>query len=122
MEPRNRRAILVGALLTTVSPLFAQTGRVRIRVTDVTGAVVSGAEGSLLGADNKPKRTVRANDHGEIVWTDLPMGNCRFRVTMLGFRDRRLTVTLRNSDEVKIEAQLEVGALLGEVITVKYAR
>src|SRR6476646_844541 len=52
-EPRSRRAVLVGALLTTVSP---------------------SAEASLVGADGKPSRTVQANRSGEIVLTDLPFG------------------------------------------------
>jgi hypothetical protein len=34
---RGRRAILVGALLTTVSPLFAASGRVKFRVIDPAG-------------------------------------------------------------------------------------
>ena len=116
-EPRGRRAVLVGALLTAISPLMAQTGRVLIRVTDQNGAVVTTAEASLLGADAKPTRTMRANYAGEIAWMDLPLGNCRFAVIASGFKTRPLVVTLRNGDEVKIEATLEVGTI-GEVVTV----
>ena len=36
--------VLVGALLSVVSPLLAQSGRVRFRVSDQAGARVSGAE------------------------------------------------------------------------------
>lgn len=73
-EHRTRRAVLVGALLTAISPLMAQTGRVRIRVTDATGASIPGAVASLLGPDNKPMRTARADAMGQIVLTDLPFG------------------------------------------------
>ena len=110
-EPRSRRAVLAGALLTAISPLMAQTGRVRIRVTEATGAVVTTAEAALLGVDAKPIRTLRANDAGEIAWMDLPLGDCRFALIAPGFKARPLLVTLRNSDEVKIEATLEVGTV-----------
>jgi hypothetical protein len=110
--------VLAGALLTAISPLMAQTGRVRIRVTDATGAVVTTAEAALLGADAKPIRTARANDAGDIAWMDLPLGDCRFAVVAPGFKTRPLLVTLRNSGEVKIEAVLEVGAI-GEMVEVE---
>jgi hypothetical protein len=114
-EPRTRRAVLVGALLTAVSPLMAQTGRVRIRVTDATGAVITTAEGSLIRADDKPEQTAQANAAGEITLADLPLGNCRLEITATGFRKRPLTVTLRSDEEVKIETRLEVGSV-GEFV------
>jgi hypothetical protein len=115
---RSRRAVLAGALLTAISPLMAQSGRVRIRVTDGAGAVVPGAEVSLLGPDNQPTRTEKTNGAGEIVFQDLPVGDARFTIVEQGFQIRRLTVTIRNGDEVKIETTLDVG-LVGEFVTVK---
>jgi len=108
-EPRSRRAILIGAFFTAISPLMAQSGRVRIRVTDATGAAIPGAEASLLGADGEPERTERADEMGEVTWTDLPFGESKISVTSLGFATRRLVVMVRNSDELKVDAQLEVG-------------
>ncbi len=108
-EHRTRRAVMVGALLTAISPLMAQMGRVRIRVTDVTEAVLPGAVVSLLGSDDKVMRTAQTDGVGEIVLTDLPMGDSRFTIAAPGFKTRALTVTIRNGDEVKIEAVLDVG-------------
>jgi len=116
--PRSRRAVLVGALLTAISPLMAQAGRVRIRVTDPTGAVIPKAEVSLVGPDDKPTQTAVANDAGEIVFVGLPFGDCRFAVVAQGFNKRPLTVTLRNGDEVKIETFLEA-SIVGEFVVVK---
>lgn len=107
-EPRSRRAILIGAFLTAISPLMAQSGRVRIRVTDVTGAAIPGAEASLLGGDEKPTRTVKADEAGEIVLTDLPIGDSRLSVKHAGFKNLPLTVTVRNGDEVSVNVKLEV--------------
>jgi len=105
----------VGALLTAISPLMAQTGRVRIRVTDRTGSVITTAEASLLGSDGKPVRTVNANNAGEIAFMALPLGDSRLAVIAPGFSMRPVTVTVRNGDELKIEAMLEVGTVGGAV-------
>jgi hypothetical protein len=112
-QPRSRRAILLGAQLTAISPLMAQTGRVRIRVTDRTGSAITTAEASLLGGDGKPVRTADANDAGEIAFTALPLGDSRFAVIAQGFSMRPVTVTVRNGDELKIEAILDVGTVGG---------
>jgi hypothetical protein len=113
--PRSRRAILLGALLTAAAPLWAQIGRVRIRVTDITGAVIPAAEASLLGPNGKSILTLSANDNGEIVWTDLPLGESRFQVIVPGFKLRQLAAMIRNGDEQKIEARLELGTVGGVV-------
>ena len=117
-EPRSRRAVLMGALLTAIAPLMAQTGRVRIRVTDATGAVIPTAEASLLAFDNRPIRTAKADEAGEILLIDLPLGNCRFRVSAAGFASRTLTITIANSEELQLDAKLEVGPI-GEIVIVE---
>jgi hypothetical protein len=111
---RSRRAILVGALLTAFAPLWAQVGRVRIRVIDRTGAVIPAAKVALLGANYQPVRTVSANDAGEVVWTDLPLGDSRFEITAPGFGLQKLTVTIDSGEEQKLEAHLE--GFVGEVV------
>jgi Carboxypeptidase regulatory-like domain len=110
-EPRSRRAVLVGALLTAISPLIAQSGRVRIRVIEAIGAVVPGAEASLLGPDDKPTRTEQSNEEGEVIFTDLPIGDSRLMVNRQGFRSLTLTVTVQNSEEVRVDAKLEVAVM-----------
>jgi hypothetical protein len=108
-QPRSRRAVLLGALLTAVSPLMAQSGRVRIRVTDLTGTVIPGAEASLLGIDEKLILAGRADKAGEIVLTGLPIGDSRITLTCPGFKNLPLVVTIRNADELNVDAKLEVG-------------
>ena len=110
MKPRFAiiRAVLVGALLPSILTLDAQTARVRIRVTDPAGYVVTSSSASLLGPDEKPARIVRANTVGEIVMTDLSLGECRFVISAPGFHKKFLTVTLSGDNETKIEAALEV--------------
>jgi len=113
-QTRSRRIVLVGALLTAISPLMAQSGRVRFRVTDPTGAVIPGAAASLLGQDETTMETHLANSVGEVAWTDLPIGNSRFMVVSAGFKKRIITVTVRNNDELSVDVALEVGeAIMG---------
>ena len=114
--PRSRRAVLVGALLTAISPLMAQNGRVRIRVTDRAGAPVPSAKVALLDSNGFVLRTLEANDSGEIVWTGLPMGDNQFELEV-PFNARRLTATLHNGDEKVIETVVNLG-IMGEVVRV----
>ena len=107
----NSRAALVGALLLSVSTLAAQTGRVRIRVTDRNGAAIVTSRASLLGAFDTPMRTEAANDAGEIVLTDMAPGYSRFEVAAPFFQSLQLAAAIRNGDEQKIEVTLEVALI-----------
>jgi uncharacterized surface anchored protein len=102
---------------------MAQSGRVRIRVTDSSGtAVVPRAAVSLLGEDDKPLRSLETDEMGETVFTDLPFGDSRLTVTCPGLKNLALTVTVRNSQEVRVDAKLEVGTMVGEVVAIKPKR
>jgi hypothetical protein len=108
--PRSRRAVLIGVALTAISPLMAQSGRVRIRVIDSTGAVVPlHPEAALIDKDGNAILSARANEAGEIVLTRLPIGDSRIRVTCAGFTHLTLIVTIRNGDELKVDAPLQLG-------------
>ena len=120
--PRSRRAILIGTFFTAISPLMAQSGRVRIRVIDATGAVIPLAFISLLGKGAHATRIVYANEDGEVYFTNLPMGDSRFIVARPGFKILPLTVTVRNTDEVEVQAQLEVAFFTGEIVTLRPKR
>jgi Carboxypeptidase regulatory-like domain len=110
---RSRRAILVGALLTAVAPLWGQVGGVRMRVIDRTGAVIAGAEVSLLGANNQPIRTSSTDASGEVIWTGLSLGDNRVLVTATGFSRRTVTVTIHVGNEQKVGSPLEIALDVG---------
>ncbi len=118
--PRSRRAVLLGALLTAASPVMAQSGRVRIRVTDAMGAVVPGAVASLFGTDRKVALTGRADEAGEIVLTGVPMKVSEVRVTHPGFKIFSLVgVPNLNADELKLDVKLEAGGEVMGVVSFK---
>ena len=109
IQPRSRRAVLIGAMLTAISPLMAQSGRLRIRVMDERGGLIPNAEVSLLGKDQMPVLTKRANDGGEVVFTELPIGDSRVSVNVSGFNTLLLTVTVRGVEQATVDARLRVG-------------
>ena len=115
--PRSRRAVLVGALLTVVSPLLAQSGRVRFRVTDQSGALFPDAEISLLNKANEASLTLRSDNAGTAVFTGLPMGVARFTVASPGFMTTLVTVTISGGKEVKVWANIRL-PLIGQTIEV----
>jgi len=105
----NRRAALVGGLLLALSPLKAQSVAVRIQVKDPTGWMLPGAQVTLLGAKDKPIRTLTADNTGVLVWEDLPSGDSRFRVGMPGFISQVLKVTVHSDDyEEKVDVTLQI--------------
>lgn len=102
---------MVGALLLAISPLLAQTGSVRIRVTDALGTAIPKATVSLTDGWDRKVRTLSTNDAGEVIWADLPLGDAHFLASAPGFGLWRITVTIRTGDEQKVMAVLEVAPL-----------
>jgi len=101
---------------------MAQSGRVRIRVTDATGAAIPQAEASVLqGEFDYVASSGKANEEGEVILTDLPMGDLRLEVSCPGFANFSKTITVHNSDELKIDAKLEIGSI-GTFVTVPSKR
>lgn len=111
VEHRSRRAVLVGALLTAVSPLFAQTGRIRIRVLDSTDTPIKGARVSIVGAGGEPIQTASTGGDGFASLADLPIGDCRIRVECSGFATWQKTIVVLNRDEVRVGAVLAIASL-----------
>jgi hypothetical protein len=102
----NRQVVLVSALLVCISPLWAQTGPLRIRVVDPAPNVLPGAQITLLGPKDVPIRTLSTDKDGVLVWENLPLGNSRLR--MNGFYPQEVRVTIQSADyEQKLEVILQ---------------
>ena len=83
---RGRFAVIVPTLLAAISPLLAQTGSVRVRVTDPLGARISDAVASFLDKDKKVIRQARSDRMGELILTNLPVGDGNVEIDIPGFR------------------------------------
>jgi len=111
---RARLALIFGLL----TPLMGQTGSVRFRITDPSGAVVTTAKATLLGPNEISLRTENVNEHLDIVFGGLPFGEQQFLLACVGFLPKRLTVNIPDSGEVRIEANLSVDPWGMEIDTI----
>jgi Carboxypeptidase regulatory-like domain len=90
----NRRAVLIGAPLLANAPLWAQTGAVRIRVTDSNGRAIPQASVSLANAWNRTISSASANNAGEVHRTHLPFGDLYFYASAPGFDPYRAGIAI----------------------------
>ena len=104
----NGHAVLVGALLLAIAPLWARSVPICIHVADPVGDALPGAQVTLLGAKGKPIRTLTTDKAGLLVWEDPPLGDSRFRVSANGFYFQVLKVTVHSDDyEEKVDVTLQ---------------
>ena len=108
--PRSRRAVVAGALLTTIAPLLAQSGTLRVRVADASGAVVAGSTVTVACAGSK-EMTVTTNTEGVAVLPGLPAGTSQIRISQPGFKLWRGEVTLVPGQKQELSATLALGAI-----------
>ena len=112
-EPCSRRwtdlpgAVMAAVLLTTISPLMAQDGRVRVAVMDATGAGVNGAEVRI------GERRLKADALGVVSFVGLPVGRIEVVAASPGFKNWRGTFNVLNGAELKVGARLEMGEVGG---------
>lgn len=105
------------ALCAFVAPLFAQnsssiTGTVR----DSTGAVVSGAEVTVINTGTKVATKTTTNTAGDYLVGGLRAGTYDVTVTNVGFKKSDVTgVVIDVASKAKVDVNLEVGQVSTEV-------
>ena len=80
-------------------------------VTDVTGAVVSGARVQIQRIDNKSSRNTVTDGAGNFSFAALPSGRYRLQVESAGFRTSVRVISLVARDRGVLTATLQVGAV-----------
>jgi uncharacterized protein YfaS (alpha-2-macroglobulin family) len=80
-------------------------------VTDVTGAVVSGARVQIQRIDNKSSRNTVADGAGNFSFAALPPGRYRLQVESAGFRTSVRVISLVARDRGVLTATLQVGTV-----------
>ncbi len=107
----SRRTLIAGALLTTIAPLFGQTGTLRVLVTNAAGS--SGGAVTLVSADGT-KRVARADASGVAEFANLPIEEYSVTVQDPGFVIWRGKYAVnRGAEELRV--RLEVGSLGGYI-------
>jgi hypothetical protein len=88
------------------APLRAQTGMVRVRVTDANGVAIPSATVSLLDNWDRTARTLSTNAAAQILWKGLPFGEWSFYVTDVGFQPYRAVISICDAGERTIAVKL----------------
>ncbi len=113
-----RTALLAVSLLALTAPAWAQidNGNITGRVTDSTGAVVVGAEVTLVQTETNFETVAKTNEEGIYRALNLRPGPYRITVVAAGFKKLvRQNIELRINSTLGIDLPLEVGAVTESV-------
>jgi hypothetical protein len=112
MQIRFLKGLLLGLVVLLAVPAIAQdTGIITGRVQDPTGAVVVGAQVSIIHVETNIDNPSRTNDEGMFRVPALRPGIYRVAITAAGFKKyMRESVDLRVGVTLPVNANLEVGA------------
>ncbi len=109
---------LAVVLCLTASPLAAQVSTAGIfgTVTDRTGAVVGGAEVTVVNTETNFTRSGKSEANGEYSFTALPLGSYKVAASLQGFKKYEQSgVVLDVSRNARVDMILDVGALTESV-------
>src|ERR1035438_1312405 len=107
-------AVLFACLAFVYAPAaMAQTfrGSIQGTITDISGAVVPGAQVKVISKAIGFSRILEANDRGEYVASELPLGTYSVTVEMNGFRTTTLTqIPVSVGSPTRADVKLTAGA------------
>src|SRR6185436_17976419 len=108
----NATVAVALALAPTLS-MQAQTftGSIGGKVTDQQGSAVGGATITLTAAATQQKRVTTTSEQGEFNFVSLAPGKCRLDVSATGFSTQQLNAELSVSQQLRVDAQMKVGAV-----------
>ncbi len=114
-------AVLILTLLLSTASLRAQTslGQIAGTVTDVTGALVQGADITVTEVNTGAVHTTHTDDSGFFIITNLPIGSYVLGVAKASYRsEKRSGLTVSADAHLTADFQLQAGST-GETITVE---
>jgi hypothetical protein len=112
----SRWSLLFALLVFTATFSVAQTASISGTVTDASGAVVEGAEVSVVNIDTSAARTVASGSTGAYAVTNLPVGNYRVEIKKQNFTTFRVNaITLTVDQALAINASLKPGSVSSTV-------
>src|SRR5438477_2666542 len=105
--------VLVASFSFTLLPTWAQStgGRILGRVSDSTGAVVTGVQVTLIHEATGVSRDTRTDQSGDYTFIEVVPGNYRVEYTLQGFKKNvRANVILEINQVLTLNATLQPGA------------
>src|SRR5262245_30902915 len=111
------RWFLLGVLLLSAVPAFAQTGGITGTVKDQTGAVLPGVTVAIVNTGTNAERTAITDERGDYTVTLLPIGVYRLQAELPGFKKGVAeNIKVNANDRLRIDFLLEVGAVTDQLI------
>src|SRR5713101_1184071 len=117
-SPTLRRSVLSCILIATVLllslPAFGQStgGRIIGRVSDSTGAVITGANVTLVNEGTGVSRQTKTDQSGDYTFDEVAPGNYRVEYTLQGFKKNiRTNVTLDVNQVLTLNATMQPGGV-----------
>jgi Carboxypeptidase regulatory-like domain len=111
--PMKSICLVIALCLTFPVLLSAQGtgGRIVGRVSDASGAVLSGAKVTLVNEGTGTTRDAKSNDSGDYDFVEVPVGNYRLEFDLAGFKKNvRRGVTLDINQVITLNMTMQVGA------------
>lgn len=119
---RTGLGVLFSWLVLVLAPLMAaqQTnGIIQGTVADTAGAVVAGAEVTVVSDNTDFSRSVNSGTDGSYAFTELPPGRYHVKITKQGFKtENQQDIDLHVSSTVVLNVKLTVGSV-SEALTVE---
>src|SRR6204780_2209870 len=119
---RTGLGVLFSWLVLILTPLMAaqQTnGIVQGTVADAAGAVVAGAEVTIVSDNTDFSRSVPSGTDGSYAFTELPPGRYHVKITKQGFKtENQQDIDLHVGSTVVLNVKLTVGSV-SEALTVE---
>src|SRR3954468_16167513 len=116
-SPTSRRTafsvVLVLSFSLLFTPAFGQStgGRIIGRVTDSTGAVISGVQITLANEATGVSRDTKTDQNGDYTFIEVAPGNYRMEYALQGFKKNvRANVTVEVNQVLTLNAALQPGA------------
>jgi hypothetical protein len=117
MKLRLLFAVVLSLLLAQALSAQSITGSVTGVVTDATGAVVPGADITVINLGTNIRSTVKSDAGGNYTVPLLPRGDYRVEVSAAGFkRFVREGILLQVQQTARVDVQLNVGEVADSVV------
>ncbi len=118
---RSLIGVIIGAILFTVFAIAIQAqtqGEITGLVTDSSGAVMPGANVTVMNKATGATRKVTTNTEGLYAFPSLPPGEYELKVEQSGFKISRVdNIKLEVQGSARLDVTLEVGQV-GETVTI----
>lgn len=116
---RFRAARWLSGMAFAASTTFAaESGELRVRAVDATGAVVERAKVTVVDGESKPAAIAETDQTGEANIRDLVPGAYRVEIALVGFATFRQNIQVTDK-AVSLLAELKVGSVGGTAVVVE---